>query len=89
MSKHCETCTNAKTPICNSCSYIETSKGESRPTQYIGRPEYSETSELEIKTDDVRALIQNRISNSREIPLRWVLEYNKYLEVMDYGKWQT
>lgn len=87
MSKHCATCTNANTPICNSCSFIENSKGQSTPTQYISNMAEDKLTENAIKREDLKTLILNRIENHLCVPLRWAIEYNKLLEgERNYGK---
>lgn len=81
MSKHCETCLNAKTPICKDCTYVETVKGESRPTNYCW---YDTTILDEMAITDLASLIENRTKNHLPIPVKYVLKYNELLEAR-YG----
>lgn len=77
MTKYCETCTNANTPICEECSYVEHSKGRSKPTEYCG---YDLDNADEICIGDLAALIENRVKHQHPIQLRYVMKYNKLLE---------
>ena len=36
MSKECKACTNAGTPICETCVVVETAKGDHPPSMYCG-----------------------------------------------------
>lgn len=82
MSKHCESCLNAKTPICKDCIYAETVKGESRPTEYCW---YDTMILEEMAITDLASMIDNRTKNHLPIPVKFVLKYNKLLEAR-YGK---
>lgn len=82
MSKHCENCANAATPLCETCSFIESVKGESTPTNYCG---YDQNS-TDINICDLAALIETRIKHNYPIQLRYVIRYNKLLEANKNGK---
>ena len=60
MTKHCETCTNANTPICENCTFIENSKGIDTPSEYVG---YDPSIADEVCIGDLAALIEHRITN--------------------------
>ena len=83
MSNYCESCTNANTPICEHCTYIETSKAILTPSQYCG---YDLENANDVCIKDLAALIENRIKNNYPIQLRYVMKYNKLLEERNSGK---
>lgn len=80
---NCNHCVNRCTGICETCTYIESAKGDSIPTAYCGMDDY--TASL-VMLEDLKALIQNRIEHCRLIDLRFVIEYNKRMEDKIYGK---
>ena len=82
MTKHCETCTNANTPICENCTFIENSKGIDTPSEYIG---YDPSIADEVCIGDLASLIEHRITNHLPIQVRYVIKYNKLLEAR-YGQ---
>jgi hypothetical protein len=82
MTKHCESCTNANTPICENCTFVENSKGIETPSEYIG---YDPSTADEVCIGDLAALIEHRIINHLPIQVRYVIKYNKLLETR-YGK---
>jgi hypothetical protein len=79
----CKSCTNIDTPICDGCSFIETAKGQTTPTRYCG---YDIAASDEIILEDLTAMIENRVKYNRPIPVRYVIKYNRLLEVKNNGK---
>lgn len=87
VKDYCKECANASTPICNSCTYIENSKGVSEPTEFVGVLDLNEITKSSTKRHDLAALISHRIDYGCLVPLRWVMEYNKLLEdEYNYGE---
>ena len=83
MSKECNACMNSGTPICETCVVVETAKGDRPPSMYCG---YDIKTADEILKEDLAAMIKSRAKNGRPIPIRYVIKYNKLLEVSQNGK---
>lgn len=79
----CNQCTNKGTSICDTCTFIESVRGESTPTKFCG---YDPETVTEIQLEDLTALIASRAENRRPIQLSYVIKYNKLLEDKYNGK---
>lgn len=85
MQDYCKKCTNAKTPLCGLCASVETCRGDvKKPTYYVGVDELY-LPPINAKINDLSAIFEARAKRQQPIPIQWVLEYNKLLEVA-YGK---
>lgn len=79
----CISCTNVDTPICDNCIVVESRGEESTPTRYCG---YDLDAADEIVCEDIAAMIESRIRHNRAIPIRYVIKYNRLMEVKRDGK---
>ncbi len=80
IKEYCKCCANARTPLCDSCRYVESNGSiTKRPTQFVGI-DFSDTKVTRMRLGDLSALINDRVKNEELIPVRWVLEYNKLIE---------
>lgn len=83
-NKKCNTCVNAGTELCKTCTYVSSVTGdESVPTNYCGIPDADKKG---ILIDDLAAIITGRIKSHRLIDVRLVIEYNKRMEECINGK---
>lgn len=82
---YCKSCTNAKTALCGLCASVETCTGtEKKPSYYVGIDEIFLPPQV-AKINDLAAIFEARARRQQPIPIHWVLEYNKLLEVV-YGQ---
>ena len=81
--ERCISCTNVDTPICEDCFTVESRNEESTPSRYCG---YDLDAADEIVCADISAMIESRIRHNRPIPIRYVMKYNRLLEVKRNGK---
>lgn len=74
IREYCATCTNAGTPICEVCSFIQRPSGkQSAPTRYAG----SRSENIENRhAASVAARIMCCLKTGDPIPVRWILQYN-------------
>lgn len=80
IKEYCKCCVNARTPLCDSCRYVECNGSiTKRPTQFVGL-RYDDRTKLRMRMRDLCVLIEGRAKREEFIPVQWVLEYNRLVE---------
>ena len=80
IKEYCKCCANARTPLCDSCRYVECNGSiTKRPTHFVGLC-YDDGAKRRMRMRDLCVLIEGRAKREEFIPAQWVIEYNRLVE---------